>query len=125
MADSRHESSVLLPIEGGIVVKLRRGFAAMEPSRQREIASKGGRAAHEKGTAHRWSEQEAKEAGRKGGAASHRNGHRTSPRVNGETEHVTTNELATNELGHDELTTHEHGTEEPTTKDPERNTSPS
>jgi hypothetical protein len=39
-----------------------------------------GRAAHEKGTAHRWSEQEAKEAGRKGGAASHRNGHRTASR---------------------------------------------
>jgi len=117
------ESALLLPIEGGIVVKLRRGFAAMEPSRQREIASKGGRAAHEKGTAHRWSEQEAKEAGRKGGAASHRNGHRTSPRVNGATEDVTTNELATNEvatneLGNDELTTHEHGAEESTTKDP-------
>ena len=32
----------------------RRGFAAMDPARQREIASKGGRAAHAKGTAHEW-----------------------------------------------------------------------
>lgn len=39
----------------------------MDPARQREIASKGGRAAHEKGTAHEWSSNEAREAGRKGG----------------------------------------------------------
>lgn len=47
----------------------RRGFAAMDPERQREIASKGGRAAHQKGTAHEWSADEAREAGRKGGVA--------------------------------------------------------
>jgi general stress protein YciG len=47
--------------------KSRRGFASMDPSRQREIASKGGRAAHEKGTAHEWSSDEARNAGRKGG----------------------------------------------------------
>lgn len=47
--------------------KSRRGFASMDPTRQREIASKGGRAAHEKGTAHEWSANEAREAGRKGG----------------------------------------------------------
>ena len=47
--------------------KSRRGFASMDPSRQREIASKGGRAAHEKGTAHEWSSDEARDAGRKGG----------------------------------------------------------
>jgi general stress protein YciG len=47
--------------------KSRRGFASMDPSRQREIASKGGRAAHEKGTAHEWSTDEARDAGRKGG----------------------------------------------------------
>lgn len=47
--------------------KSRRGFASMDPARQREIASKGGRAAHEKGTAHEWSSDEAREAGRKGG----------------------------------------------------------
>jgi general stress protein YciG len=49
-----------------------RGFASMERSRQREIASKGGRAAHEKGSAHEWTSAEAREAGRKGGMASHR-----------------------------------------------------
>ena len=39
----------------------------MDPARQREIASRGGRAAHEKGTAHEWSSDEARNAGRKGG----------------------------------------------------------
>lgn len=47
--------------------KSKRGFASMDPERQREIASKGGRAAHEKGTAHEWSRDEARTAGRKGG----------------------------------------------------------
>lgn len=47
--------------------KSKRGFASMDPERQREIASKGGRAAHEKGTAHEWSRDEARSAGRKGG----------------------------------------------------------
>ena len=47
--------------------KSRRGFASMDPARQREIASKGGRAAHAKGTAHEWSSDEARVAGRKGG----------------------------------------------------------
>jgi hypothetical protein len=42
----------------------------MSPEKQREIASKGGRAAHEKGTAHEWSADEARSAGRKGGQAS-------------------------------------------------------
>jgi general stress protein YciG len=50
--------------------KERRGFASMSPEKQREIASKGGRAAHQKGTAHEWSSDEAREAGRKGGMAS-------------------------------------------------------
>ena len=47
--------------------KSNRGFASMSPERQREIASKGGRAAHEKGTAHEWTPDEARRAGRKGG----------------------------------------------------------
>lgn len=47
--------------------KSRRGFASMDPARQREIASKGGRAAHAKGTAHEWSAEEARVAGKKGG----------------------------------------------------------
>ena len=50
--------------------KERRGFASMSPERQREIASKGGRAAHEKGTAHEWTPEEARRAGRKGGQIS-------------------------------------------------------
>ncbi len=52
--------------------KARRGFAAMTPEQQREIASRGGKAAHERGTAHQFSAEEAREAGRKGGAARHR-----------------------------------------------------
>lgn len=48
----------------------RRGFAAMDEDKQREIASKGGKAAHEKGTAHQFTSEEAREAGRKGGQAS-------------------------------------------------------
>ena len=48
-----------------------RGFASMDPAKQREIASKGGKAAHQKGTAHEWTSEEAREAGRKGGMASH------------------------------------------------------
>jgi general stress protein YciG len=47
-----------------------RGFASMDPDKQREIASKGGRAAHVQGTAHEWTSEEARAAGRKGGAAS-------------------------------------------------------
>jgi general stress protein YciG len=52
------------------VRKERRGFASMSPEKQREIASKGGRAAHEKGTAHEWTPDEARAAGRKGGQIS-------------------------------------------------------
>ena len=50
--------------------KERRGFASMSPEKQREIASKGGRAAHQKGTAHEWTSDEARNAGRKGGQIS-------------------------------------------------------
>lgn len=46
-----------------------RGFAAMDPQRQREIASHGGRAAHRSGNAHEFDSAEAREAGRKGGQA--------------------------------------------------------
>ena len=58
--------------------KSRRGFAAMSPERQRQIASQGGRAAHEQGVAHEWSREEARQAGKKGGQASgqKRNGER-------------------------------------------------
>jgi hypothetical protein len=49
--------------------RAKRGFAAMDPKRQYEIASKGGRAAHARGTAHHFSSEEAREAGRRGGRA--------------------------------------------------------
>jgi len=44
-----------------------RGFASMDPERQRQIAREGGRAAHMKGTAHEFTSEEARNAGRKGG----------------------------------------------------------
>jgi len=47
-----------------------RGFASMDADKQREIARKGGKAAHQKGTAHEFTSEEAAEAGRKGGQAS-------------------------------------------------------
>lgn len=47
----------------------KRGFASMDAAKQREIASKGGRAAHAKGTAHEFTSEEARVAGRKGGEA--------------------------------------------------------
>lgn len=50
-----------------------RGFASMDRGKQREIASKGGKAAHAKGTAHEFDSGEAREAGRKGGVAVSRN----------------------------------------------------
>jgi len=46
-----------------------RGFASMDEDKQREIASQGGKAAHEKGTAHEFTSEEAREAGRKGGSS--------------------------------------------------------
>lgn len=48
-----------------------RGFASMDEKKQREIASQGGKASHEKGTGHEFSSEEAREAGRKGGQNSH------------------------------------------------------
>lgn len=60
------------PGQEDTVAKEDRGFASMDRAKQREIASKGGKAAHQKGTAHEWTSEEAREAGRKGGMASHR-----------------------------------------------------
>ncbi len=51
----------------------KRGFASMNEERQREIARQGGRAAHEKGTAHEFTSEEARAAGRKGGETVSRN----------------------------------------------------
>ena len=47
--------------------KGKKGFAGMDPDRQREIASQGGKSAHASGKAHQWDSNEAREAGRKGG----------------------------------------------------------
>jgi general stress protein YciG len=55
-----------------MMAKEDRGFASMDRSKQREIARKGGKAAHMKGTAHEWTSEEARQAGRKGGMASHK-----------------------------------------------------
>lgn len=51
-----------------------RGFAAMDPEKQRNIASQGGKTAHQKGTAHEWNSKEAHDAGHKGGKAAHQKG---------------------------------------------------
>jgi general stress protein YciG len=48
----------------------KRGFASMDPEMQRRIASEGGRASHESGRGHRFTSEEARAAGRKGGQAS-------------------------------------------------------
>jgi len=51
------------------IFKGRRGFASMDPERLRQISSKGGHTAQQKGSAHRWTREEAQNAGRKGGRA--------------------------------------------------------
>lgn len=50
----------------------RRGFASMDPSEQRRIASQGGKASHASGQGHKWTPEEARAAGRKGGLTSRR-----------------------------------------------------
>jgi|SRR5579871_275855 len=54
--------------------KSKRGFGSMDINKRREIASKGGKAAHAKGSAHRFTPEEARAAGRKGGQAAHQKG---------------------------------------------------
>jgi uncharacterized protein len=61
MANNRDQNNSDKKSKGG------RGFASMDEDRVREIASKGGKAAHRMGTAHEWTSEEAREAGRKGG----------------------------------------------------------
>ena len=72
MAHQLHLRCVHRSAGEGNVAKEDRGFASMDRGKQREIASKGGKAAHQKGSAHEWTSDEAREAGRKGGMASHR-----------------------------------------------------
>jgi len=62
----------------------------MSPEKQREIASKGGRAAHEKGTAHEWTADEARAAGRKGGQISRGGRGRLIPTSLGDVNNVNT-----------------------------------
>jgi uncharacterized protein len=66
-----HSTGTTTPIrvEETTVAKEDRGFASMDRAKQREIASLGGKAAHAQGTAHEWSTEEARAAGRKGGLA--------------------------------------------------------
>lgn len=52
----------------------RRGFASMDERRRREIASEGGKASHQRGKAHEFSSEEARQAGRKGGQVAHQRG---------------------------------------------------
>lgn len=71
--------------------KSNRGFASMDPQRQREIASEGGRAAHEKGTAHEFTSEEAREAGRKGGMARSANRRKAMESNSGGSSHASGN----------------------------------
>lgn len=59
------------PTETVVKVRRPRGFAAMDRSKVSEIASKGGKAAHAAGTAHQFTSDEARAAGKKGGVAPH------------------------------------------------------
>ena len=59
--DSNKQSGTQGAIQGGGTKN--RGFASMDPARQREIASEGGKAAHQKGTAHEFTSEEARRAG--------------------------------------------------------------
>jgi general stress protein YciG len=88
------------------VAKEDRGFASMDRAKQREIASKGGKAAHQKGTAHEWTSEEARDAGRKGGLASHKR----------RREQMTGSE-GRNDMGIDRTETFDAGGKEPSTSD--------
>ena len=91
-ANGESESGTSGRARGG---RSNRGFASMDRSKQREIASKGGRAAHAKGTAHEFNSNEARDAGRKGGVAVSRNrehmaaiGRKGGEAVSGDREHM-------------------------------------
>lgn len=75
-----------------------RGFAGMDRERQRQISSQGGKAAHQKGTAHEFDSEEAREAGRKGGMVS---GGRRRARESGTPNPVTTEQESENETERD------------------------
>ena len=77
--------------------KSKRGFASMDAEKQRQIASKGGHAAHQKGTAHEFTPEEAREAGRKGGEAVSKNREHMSEigKKGGQQSHKNTNNSKT------------------------------
>ena len=77
MSGNRNDSGIDSRNTSSVSRKTPRGFAAMDPQAQRAIAAKGGRAAHQKGTAHEFTSEEARVAGRKGGEAS-RGGRRSN-----------------------------------------------
>jgi uncharacterized protein len=79
--------------------KSNRGFASMDPQRQREIASEGGRAAHEKGTAHEFTSEEAREAGRKGGMARSANRRKAMESSSGSSSHASGNNSGSSSHG--------------------------
>ena len=80
-----------------------RGFASMDRGKQRDIASKGGKAAHQKGTAHEWTSEEAREAGRKGGMASHRRKQEQQQREQSSSEPVAANPNPDEMIGSDSM----------------------
>jgi general stress protein YciG len=84
LSGSRTDSANEGRSTGSVSRKTPRGFAAMDPQAQRAIAAKGGRAAHQKGTAHEFTSEEARIAGRKGGEAS-RGGRRSTASTDGTT----------------------------------------
>lgn len=77
MANDKKPTQEISDSEQPVVAKKgtsNRGFASMDYEKQREIASKGGKAAHASGHAHEFTSEEAREAGRKGGQAAHESG---------------------------------------------------
>lgn len=78
MSETQREESVIVATESNPEPAVARpsaprGFAAMNSDRQREIASMGGKTAHQRGAAHRFTSEEAQKAGRKGGETVSRN----------------------------------------------------
>lgn len=72
-------NDTMLPANDTAPAKRPRGFAALTPDKRREIASRGGKMAHIAGTAHQWTQEEARIAGRKGGLVS--SGNTKKPRA--------------------------------------------
>jgi uncharacterized protein len=115
----------------------RRGFASMDPSKQREIASKGGRAAHAKGTAHEFTSDEARVAGRKGGEAvsrdrahmsaigregGHSRGRARQAQSTGETSGVISGSTASESIERPSYIGQEHASDRGSLTESERNT---